>query len=151
MEVQISTHDLIGEIRDVFIAELTAIPEDTYTKTGSPVSEGEFEKALVFADTAIRQSAERWLVPHVPGVTSPSNTLPGTLVYIFRGTERRFGGKVYYLADMIQEALKESALSRLFSTIDGDLSGKHIASASEVISNIGTSLFTKLPPHRSYR
>lgn len=149
MEAHIDTSELVEAIRDTFIAELTAIPEDTYTKTGSPISETEFEKALVYADAVVRQSQERFLLPGPHRVTHPGENLPETVIYIFRGAGRRLAGKPNYLADMLHDAMKEAALSRLFSTIDADLSGKHATSSADILATLTKSLYTKLPPHRS--
>lgn len=151
MEAQIETRVLIEDIRDAFIAELTPIPEDTYTKTGAPIGEREFERALVFADTTVRSTLERFLLPDMQRVVSSSGMLPDTLIYIITGAARRLAGKANYMADMIQDALKEAALSKLFTTIDGDISGKHTQAAADILTQLSTSLFTKLPPRRSIR
>lgn len=105
----------------------------------------------MFADTTVRSTLERFLLPDMQRVVSSSGMLPDTLIYIITGAARRLAGKANYMADMIQDALKEAALSKLFTTIDGDISGKHTQAAADILTQLSTSLFTKLPPRRSIR
>lgn len=146
MEIKILSADLMLGVRDTFLSEAAAVPEEAGSARPSGLlSEAETERAFAYAVAYVKGALGRFLTDFSPFYADNRKKPLYDIKACIRATTRT-PIDAQSLATIVSEALKESMLASIFKPLVDETSEAHAKTAADIITNLEGILLSKKPP-----